>query len=85
MGAPDAYPILKAAHALQIGMGPPNPDGIPAPDEWLRRLGSLPLMYQPGQRWLYHTGSDLRGALIARATGQTFARFLHERIFEPLG
>jgi CubicO group peptidase (beta-lactamase class C family) len=85
MAAPDAYPILKAASALQIGMGPPNPDGIPAPDEWLRRLGSLPLMYQPGQRWLYHTGSDVLGTLIARASGQSFDSFLSQRIFEPLG
>src|SRR5262249_28380508 len=45
MAPPDAYPILRAAHEQQIGMGPPQPRHMPAPDEWLRRLGSLPLMY----------------------------------------
>src|SRR5258707_5094190 len=47
---PDAYPILKAGHELKIGMGPPNPAAMPAPDEWMRRLGSLPLMHQPGDK-----------------------------------
>src|SRR5919197_2428504 len=40
---PDAYPILKAASEQQIGMGPPSPSAVPAPDEWIRRLGKLPL------------------------------------------
>lgn len=85
MAPPDAYPILKAAHALKIGMGPPAPSEMPAPDEWLARLGSLPLMHQPGERWMYNTGSDVLGVLIARASGRSFPDFLHERLFEPLG
>ena len=58
---------------------------MPAPGEWLRRLGSLPLMYQPGERWLYDTSADVLGMLVARASGQPFDAFLRERIFEPLG
>jgi CubicO group peptidase (beta-lactamase class C family) len=85
MAPPDKYPILQAAHALQIGMGPPNPAELPAPDEWLRRFGTLPLMYQPGARWLYNTGADLLGVLISRASGRPLEQFLRERIFEPLG
>src|SRR5438552_2572693 len=85
MAPPDAYPILKAASEQQIGMGPPSPSTLPAPDEWMRRLGRLPLMHQPGERWLYNTGSDVLGVLIARVSGQTFDAFLRERIFEPLG
>ncbi len=85
MAAPDAYPILKAANEQQIGMGPPNPSSMPAPDEWMRRLGSLPLMYHPGERWMYNTGSDVLGVLIARASGQPLETFLRERLFEPLG
>jgi CubicO group peptidase (beta-lactamase class C family) len=42
-------------------------------------------MHQPGEKWMYHTGSDVLGVLIARASGQSFEVFLHERIFEPLG
>ena len=51
----------------------------------MRRFSTLPLMFQPGERWLYHTGADVLGVLIARASGQPFEAFLAERIFEPLG
>jgi CubicO group peptidase (beta-lactamase class C family) len=51
----------------------------------MRRFSTLPLMCQPGERWLYHTGADVLGVLIARASGQPFELFLRERIFEPLG
>jgi CubicO group peptidase (beta-lactamase class C family) len=85
MAEPDGYPILQAASEAQLGMGPPSPALTPAPDEWLRRLGALPLMRQPGEAWLYNTGSDVLGVLIARATGQPLGEFLRERIFEPLG
>jgi CubicO group peptidase (beta-lactamase class C family) len=84
MAPPDAYPILKAANVQQLGMGPPNPSTMPPPDEWMRRLGSLPLMYQPGEQWMYNTGSDVLGVLIARASHQPLETFLHERLFEPL-
>ena len=46
---------------------------------------ALPLIHQPGERWLYHTASDVLGVLIARASGRRFEAFLRERIFEPLG
>ena len=85
MARPDAYPILVEAQERHIGLGPPQPSEFPPPDEWVRRLGELPLMYQPGERWLYNTGSDVLGVLIARASGQSFESFLHDRIFEPLG
>ncbi len=85
MAPPDAYPILKAANEQQIGMGPPSPSTLPAPDEWIRRLGTLPLMHQPGEKWMYNTGSDVLGVLIARASGQPLETFLRERLFEPLG
>jgi CubicO group peptidase (beta-lactamase class C family) len=78
-------PLLRTATALMIGMGPPAPDKTPSPAEWLRRLGSLPLAYQPGERWQYNTGSDVLGVLIARASGRSLETFMRERIFEPLG
>jgi CubicO group peptidase (beta-lactamase class C family) len=84
-GPPDAFPIVNAATEAKIGMGPPMPATTPAPDEWMRRLGSLPLMYQPGERWLYNTGADVMGVLVSRAAGQPFETFLRERIFDPLG
>ena len=78
-------PITDALAALGLGAGPPAPAGPPPPDEWMRRLGTVPLMYQPGERWLYHTSAEVLGVLIARATGQTFDAFLAERVFGPLG
>ena len=79
-------PILKAANDLQIGMSPASqPQAMPDPDEWIRRLGTLPLMSQPGERWLYGIGSQVLSVLIARVCGQPLETFLRERIFEPLG
>ncbi len=85
MAPPGTYPIQAAISEQELGQGPPTPLTPPAPDEWIRRLGTLPLMYQPGERWMYNTGSDVLGVLIARATGQPLEAFLRERIFEPLG
>ena len=80
------WPIQQAIDALGIvGFGMPDPTSPHGPDEWMRRLGTLPLMHQPGERWMYNTGSSVLGVLIARASGQPFETFLRERIFEPLG
>jgi CubicO group peptidase (beta-lactamase class C family) len=54
-------------------------------DEFMRRLGSLPLADQPGERWLYHMSAEILGVLIARVSGKSLGAFLEERIFEPLG
>jgi CubicO group peptidase (beta-lactamase class C family) len=78
-------PVLERAAELGLGAGPPQPAGPPPTDEWIRRLGTLPLSYQPGERWLYHIGADVAGVLIERAAGQPFDAFLREHIFEPLG
>ncbi len=85
MAPPGQYPIQKAMDELSLGQGPPHPASMPAADEWIRRLGPLPLLYQPGERWMYNTGSDVLGVLIARASGQPLQEFLRERVFEPLG
>jgi len=55
------------------------------PDEFMKRLGTLPLAHQPGDRWLYHMGCEILGVLIARVSGQSLGTFLHERLFAPLG
>jgi len=57
----------------------------PDPDTWLGLLAQVPMLYQPGEAWLYGTSSDLQGILVARASGRTLPDFLAERIFEPLG
>lgn len=81
----DGYPIRRAIDEQQLLQGPPQPQALPGPDEWIRRVGTLPLLYQPGERWLYDLGLDVLGVLIARAAGQTLETFFRERIFAPLG
>ncbi|WP_329430762.1 serine hydrolase domain-containing protein [Streptosporangium sp. NBC_01495] len=76
-------PIMGAI--FERGLTPDLPEPMPEPDEWMRRLGTLPLMYQPGERWQYHISNDLLGVLVARVTGQSFETFLRERVFAPLG
>jgi CubicO group peptidase (beta-lactamase class C family) len=83
MAPPGSYPIQKAMEEVGLAPGPVLPSV--APDDWMKRLGGLPLVHQPGEKWMYHTGSDVLGVLIARAAGQTLEGFLRQRIFEPLG
>ena len=76
--APWPQPLLEAMGELSLGDGPPAPQGPPAPDEWIKRIGTLPLLYQPGQRWLYNVGSDVLGVL-DRPRRRTNARRVHAR------
>ncbi len=78
-------PAMAAMGELRLSTGPPAPAVPPPPDEWMRRLGTLPLEFPPGDRWLYHTGADVLGVLVARAAGRPFEDVLAERLFEPLG
>jgi CubicO group peptidase (beta-lactamase class C family) len=80
---PPKYPIQKAVDELGVAPGPWQPDF--SAEEFMKRLSGLPLIHQPGERWLYHTGSDILGVLIARASGQTLESFFQQRLFEPLG
>jgi CubicO group peptidase (beta-lactamase class C family) len=79
------FPIVVAARDLDLVMGPPDPRTPHNPDEWIRRFGSLPLEYQPGERWQYNTGSLVLSVLVARASAQPLADFMRARIFDPLG
>jgi CubicO group peptidase (beta-lactamase class C family) len=83
---PGPWPVVAEADRLRLAtIGPPQPDVQPDPDTWIAALGSLPLLAQPGERWLYNTGASVLGVLAARATGQPFADVLRTRVFEPLG
>jgi CubicO group peptidase (beta-lactamase class C family) len=84
-GPPGASPIAQAMDDLELMPGPPKPRTPHGPDEWMRRLGSLPLLHQPGETWMYNVGSLVLGVLIARASGRPLESFMRERIFEPLG
>jgi CubicO group peptidase (beta-lactamase class C family) len=79
---PGQYPIQRALEEADLAPGPTLPSH--APDELMKRFGSLPLLHQPGEKWLYNSGSDILGVLIARAAGMSLEEFLRERIFAPL-
>jgi CubicO group peptidase (beta-lactamase class C family) len=66
--------IRKAMEAS--GGGAPGPD-LPShpPYQLMKRFGALPLVHQPGERWLYHSGSDILGVLITRVSAGRSARF----------
>jgi CubicO group peptidase (beta-lactamase class C family) len=84
--APEPWPIHAADIELQLGVnGPPDPATKPDADTWMARFGSLPLMAQPGERWMYNAGALVLGVLLARAAGQPLGEVLRTRIFEPLG
>jgi CubicO group peptidase (beta-lactamase class C family) len=84
--AADPWPVAAAAEAAGlVAFGPPDPSAQPDPDTWIAGLGSLPLMAQPGERWMYNTGAAVLGVLLQRAAGQPFGEVLRTRIFEPLG
>jgi CubicO group peptidase (beta-lactamase class C family) len=84
--APKPWPIVTAAAERDLcTFGPPQPGVMPEPDTWMARLGELPLLAQPGERWLYQSGSQVLGVLAARAAGAPFEDVMRERLFGPLG
>ncbi|GAA3018207.1 serine hydrolase domain-containing protein [Actinokineospora globicatena] len=85
MAPPGTYPVQAAIAAAGLEPGPPNPASTPDSAEFIRLLGTLPLLSQPGEKWWYDTAYDVLGVLIERAAGQRLAEFLAERVFAPLG
>src|SRR5262245_7116123 len=59
-----------------------EPASFLPPDAWIAELAQIPMLYQPGEAWLYDTCSTLQGMLITRVTGQPLPDFLAERVFE---
>ena len=77
--------LLSAMADRGLATGPPAPQANPPPDEWLRRLGGLPLAYQPGERWLYNAGASVLSVLISRVSGRSLPDLLAQRLTEPMG
>lgn len=53
--------------------------------EMAERLGSVPLLFHPGERWAYGPSVDVQALLVERLSGQPFDQYLREHIFDPLG
>ena len=49
------------------------------------KLAKLPLLYQPGTRWMYSLSMDVQGYIIEKLSGQSLPEFMERNIFTPLG
>jgi CubicO group peptidase (beta-lactamase class C family) len=54
-------------------------------DEVARRLGTMPLEFQPGEKWRYSYAVDMQALLVQRLSGQPFDVYLQEHVLKPLG
>ncbi len=59
--------------------------GLDSPSAFLDKLSQVPLLYQPGERWMYSLSTDICGALVELISGKPFAQYLQDEIFGPLG
>jgi CubicO group peptidase (beta-lactamase class C family) len=78
-------PAVERATELELGFGPPDPQALPPPDEWVARFARLPLLEQPGSVWRYELAYAVLGILVARAAARPLDVTLTERLFKPLG
>lgn len=86
MAPPDTYPIQEAEAALGLKtLSWPWPANPIDSDEWIRRFSTLPLLEQPGERWRYHTGIQILGILIERATNSSLEQAMRDCVFDPVG
>lgn len=61
-----------------------NPLAAPSLQAFIDTMAKLPLLYQPGTRWVYSVSVDIQGYLVEKLSGKTFPEFLRARLFEPL-
>lgn len=81
--APGTFPIQQAMADAGLAAGAELP--AMSADEMMRRYAEMPMVAQPGTRWLYNNGFDILGVLLARAADKTLGDLLQERLFDPLG
>ena len=72
---------IYAKNKLTVGIGVTDESLLSA----MTRLGTLPLMHQPGAKWTYGLNNDLLGCLVEIISGTSLDNFFKTRIFDPLG
>ncbi len=80
IGSKEAIAIY-AKNNITGGLGVTNSTLLDA----MTRLGKMPLMHQPGEKYTYGLNTDLLGCLVEVISGSTLDDFFRTRIFEPLG
>ena len=53
--------------------------------EWMQKVSEVPLVFQPGEKWMYGFSADILGAVVEAVSGKRFGEFLKDEIFAPLG
>ncbi len=53
--------------------------------EFVTKLAGIPLLYQPGTKWVYSVSMDIQGYIVEKLSGQPLPQFMHDQIFAPLG
>ena len=61
-----------------------NPLAAPSLQSFITKMAELPLLYQPGTKWVYSVSVDIQGYLVEKLSGKTFPEFLRTRLFDPL-
>ena len=78
----DDTPLTRAMADAGVHPGPVPPEVDDA--TFLARLGELPLAFQPGAGWAYHTSTDVLSVVLARASGVPLDRLLADLLTDPL-
>ena len=79
-GLPIEHPVDKAYDVIGVRRGAGE-----TLDQFLEKLGRVPLRYHPGERWQYSLATDVCGGLVERVSGMPLEDYLKKTIFEPLG
>jgi CubicO group peptidase (beta-lactamase class C family) len=93
---PESWNAVTIHHLLTHTSGIPSFTSLPGyrdsmplpspPDKTLDRVRSMPLEFTPGEKFAYsNSGYVLLGQIIESVSGQTYADFLRQNVFEPLG
>jgi CubicO group peptidase (beta-lactamase class C family) len=84
-----SYPEVGTLEATAIYAKYDIPSGIGTPfyklPDAMNKLATLPLVHQPGERYVYGLNTDLLGYLVEVVSGQPLDVFLRQRLFDPLG
>ena len=75
------HPIDQIYRSLKVR----SVGGADSMQQFMDKLGQVPLRYQPGTQWMYSLATDVCGALVEIISGKPFAQYLAEEVFAPLG
>jgi CubicO group peptidase (beta-lactamase class C family) len=84
-GFPSDFTLPAVQRLFEVQKDGREPQNFLPQDAWMAALSEIPMLYQPGDAWLYDTCSVLQGVLISRVSGQSLQAFLDDRVFQPLG